>query len=270
VEESKSRSISEPPSEMTVFFSSDDTLKGPANELVIMENFPYEQYDVCVVPKLGTFYLDRIEDLIKGQLRAKIAWEPHIKALLEKMILPGTTVIDIGAHIGTHTLTMSRCVGSEGRVYAFEPQMKLYRELVMNMKINECHNVTAYRTAIGNEEGVIQMLPPYPKNEGATRIGFGGDYALIKPLDYFSLGNVSLIKIDVENFEQNVLEGAKETIMRSRPVILIEIMGNSQFAVVTGNRDEHLEGTARWISDLDYYVFPFVSKDYVAVPKEKI
>jgi hypothetical protein len=47
-----------------------------------------------------------------------------------------------------------------------------------------------------------------------------------------------------------------------------EIMGNSQFAVVTGNRDERLEGTARWISNLDYYIFPFVSKDYVAIPKK--
>ena len=56
-------------------------------------------------------------------------------------------------------------------------------------------------------------------------MGSGGDRAELRPLDRFGFQNVSLLKIDAEGFEDEVLAGAERLIRESRPVILIEILG---------------------------------------------
>ena len=56
-------------------------------------------------------------------------------------------------------------------------------------------------------------------------MGEGGDQAELRTIDSFGFRNVSLLKIDVESLEDQVLDGARETILESKPVILAEIQG---------------------------------------------
>lgn len=230
-----------------------------------VDNFPLALYKIYHVDGLGDFYIDSRIDIIKDELRRGHPWEPNIAELMKKHIKPGTTAVDIGAHIGTHTLSMSKFVG-DGNVVAFEPQLKLYSELVMNMKLNGCGNVTSHRCALGDTEKEIEMSPAYPGNEGGTAIGSGGDAVKMIPLDAFQLNNVSFIKMDVENFEYEVLLGAEKTIVKNRPVMIIEIMGNIYNPVP--DRNERGWKTIHWLEERGYKL-DFIEgswSDWLAIP----
>ena len=135
-------------------------------------------------------------------------------------------MVEVGAHIGTHTIPLAHLVGPYGRVYAFEPQRKLYRELHHNLALNGIANVVPLRFALGDGEArIVTMNPPEAGNEGRTAVGRGGDRVELRSLDSFALERVSVIKIDAEGFERHVLAGAAETIRRNRPAIVVEIMG---------------------------------------------
>ena len=136
-------------------------------------------------------------------------------------------VLDIGAHIGTHTLSMSRWVGPGGIVHSYEPQMKLYQEHLVNMDLNKIKNVRAHFVALGDRSMRVSMGRAKNDNEGGTALGKGGNRVELRTLDSYRFQNVSFMKIDVEGAEYYVLLGAKQTITRNRPSILVEIWRNS-------------------------------------------
>ena len=123
-------------------------------------NFPFSQYSIVEVPAhgyVGYFYIDTIEDCIKGELAQGKPWESDLSLILTQYARPGTVALDIGSHIGTHTLTLANAVGKEGKVFAFEPQPKTFRELVQNMRLNEVKNVICTWAAIGSATGQIEV-----------------------------------------------------------------------------------------------------------------
>ena len=145
----------------------------------------YEQYEVSGV---GRFFIDDAEDMIKQVIVAGYEWERHSVELFEELIEPGSVVVEVGAHIGTHTVPIARLVGPWGRVYAFEPQRKIYRELYHNLALNGVTNVVPLRYAIGSgETRIIEMNPATPGNEGGTGVGAGGDRAELRRLDSLRL-----------------------------------------------------------------------------------
>ena len=224
----------------------------------------YKQYRV---DSLGAFYIDNENDLIKAWLVRGLRWEKHLVVLFPKYVKPGTTVIDAGAHIGTHTLALAKLAGAEGRVYAFEPQRKIYRELVYNIRLNKAANVVPLRFALGDRAGVIEMAQATPGNEGGTQIGTGGDRAELRALDSFSFRNVSFIKIDVEGYEDHVLDGARETIQRNRPVILIEIQGGKTYETASPAMRATIDGTRGRLAAMGYKVERVHAHDYLAIPQ---
>ena len=195
---------------------------------VYMANFPFDQYTIYEVPGQGMFYVDDIDDAIKNVLRVGQVWESDIVAYVDTYAKPGSTVIDIGAHIGTLTMVLANKVGSTGQVHAFEPQKKIFRELTYNVALNKLTNrIHLYRYAIGAEDAIIEMNSAAFHNEGGTGIGSGGDLAEMRTLDSFEFQNVSFIKIDVEGAEDAVIDGMVNTVKQNKPAIVIEIMGRN-------------------------------------------
>jgi FkbM family methyltransferase len=243
-----------------------------------LHQFPFHHYQIYEVHGQGKFYLDDRPDCIKDVLRKGDTWEmPNLK-LMEKYIRPGSIAIDVGAHIGTHTLTMSKCAGEEGTVFAFDPQMKIFCELCMNLSLNGCTNVIPIRCALGKEKNIVQLVHPLSDNEGASFINTNPNVITNKfeesiatiTLDSFNLKNVSFIKIDVENFEGDVLDGAINTIRDSYPIIVVEIQGNLVGAAMTGNDMQKMtEDSIKKLEDLGYNLF-FMGFDYLAIPKKGI
>ncbi|HQP73223.1 MAG TPA: FkbM family methyltransferase [Acidobacteriota bacterium] len=147
--------------------------------------------------------------------------------LFRQLLRTGHVVIEVGAHIGTHTLVFSRLVGGEGTVHAFEPQPEIYRTLCANMALNRRANVHCRCEAAGREAG--RMYVPrvdygLPHNSGGVALSADppGEFTEVVTLDALGLPACHLLKVDAEGMEQDVLMGARETIRRCRPLLYLE------------------------------------------------
>jgi FkbM family methyltransferase len=239
-------------------------LRDTEETTLYLEAFPVAAYEVAEVQGQGRFYVDDADDVIKRPLRKGVMWEPYLANLIPRHVGPGTTVLDVGAHVGVHTVTLARSTGRKGRVYAFEPQKKLYRELVHNLRLNGLSNVVALRFALGESPGIVEMGRPAKNNEGGTAIGAGGDKVELRTLDSFGFRNVSFIKIDVEGYEDHVLAGAAQTIRAQHPTILVEIQGGNDYDKASAAVRGRIDGTVAKLESFGYAVKRVSMHDYLA------
>ncbi len=120
-----------------------------------------------------------------------------------------------------------------GSIIAFEPQERLFYALAGNIAINNLFNVKAWNKAIGAHCGLVEMpMPDYcvPNQFGGVSIrddvGSGRGYPKtpveILTIDSLRLDRLDFLKLDIEGMEVEALEGARDTIKRSFPFILLE------------------------------------------------
>jgi FkbM family methyltransferase len=158
---------------------------------------------------------------------------------MTKYMHPATTVFDIGANVGVWTKILSRAVGANGKVLAFEPIESTFQ--ILKQQCGQLNNVHLFQKALSNENGVKQIYidptsaaPPGASiNETAKHINDLRVQKLVMipievaRLDDLSLpiqGCVSFMKIDVEGHEAPVITGASQLIQYHRPVIFMEIL----------------------------------------------
>lgn len=232
-------------------------------------DFPIQNYNIYEIPQQGRFYIEPFrKDTIKDVLRSGQQWEPHILKGISKYAKPGTVVLDIGAHIGTFTITMAKQVGDNGTVLAFEPQKKIYRELVKNCELNGVKNVICHRLAIGDRMQIVEMdKETYTGSEGSTGIGQGGDLVEMRTIDSFNLTNVSFVKIDVERTEEQVLDGMINTILNNKPVIIIELQGGYVWESASPEIKQKMVNSIEKLNRWGYEVTRIYVHDYLATPK---
>jgi len=144
----------------------------------------------------------------------------------------GGRFIDIGACFGNHTLAFSRVAD---KVESFEPEASLMLLLSTNVMINvQPDKVGIHHTALGNKIGFAKFELPSKKNCGQGRITSTGiTHIPITTLDSYKFSDVTLIKIDVEGYELEVLKGAKKTIKSELPDMFIECATKSSKEEVT-------------------------------------
>jgi len=91
-----------------------------------------------IVNVLGhKMYLDDLDTL---HLAINGIWEPLETNLIKNKIKEGDIVLNIGANIGYYTLLIARLVGSNGKVFAFEPDLNNFKILKKNIEINNYKN----------------------------------------------------------------------------------------------------------------------------------
>jgi FkbM family methyltransferase len=177
--------------------------------------------------KHGTF-LYNVHDLFIGRsLDLYGQWCEGELSILGQILHAGDVVLDVGANIGTHTVFFSRQVTQQGFVIAFEPQRIVFQNLCANLALNGLVNAWARQQGVGRQAGAARLPvfdPSTPMNFGGVRLtGHGeGEPVQIVSIDDLSLPRCNLIKIDVEGMEREVLEGARQTIGRHRPVLFVE------------------------------------------------
>lgn len=147
-----------------------------------------------------------------------LAHDQYLKEKLRPYIKEGDTVIDIGAHIGTHSIMYSQWAGKTGKVHAFEPNLPVFECLSANMATHP--NVKCYNVGVSDKDEQVSMNHN-PENPGASYINGPGNIPLIR-LDNLHL-KPNFIKIDAEGWEPKVLAGCRHTIKEHRPYMFIEI-----------------------------------------------
>ncbi len=237
-----------------------------------VQSFPTNTYDIHFVPDLGLFWLERKSEMIKDMLKREEKWEPHVEVQIKKYTKPGSIAIDIGAHIGTQTMVMSRAVGENGKVIAFEPQLKFFRELFMNLELNGAQNVFYFWGAITDKPGILKLPNLRQFCEVVSLLdytsGYSGLDAPTGTLDSLELKNVSLIKIDVDGMEDIVLAGIKNTILSNKPVVIIEIQGGHSIETAPPEILSKILHTKSTLTDLGYTLHRISSIDYLGIPND--
>jgi FkbM family methyltransferase len=167
-------------------------------------------------------------------IRDSQVWEPHVIAVLERIIQPGFVCLDVGANIGAITLPLAR-LASDGHVHAFEASPTAFELLKRNISSNGLTNATPVHAAITNLSGdTLEIFSP-GANLGWAHTTFGeqgreGTREEVQTLaldDYGFAGNslqrrCDLIKMDVEGGEIKALRGAMRMIEQHHPALVIE------------------------------------------------
>lgn len=144
----------------------------------------------------------------------------------------GDVFLDVGTNIGSSLLQFAKNVGKTGRVYGFEPDQLNFQQCQNNIRLNNFDNVQVSNIALGNKSSKVKLVVDTESNRGGNRIldeANGKDYTEVEvvPLDEWVeqqlISAIDFIKIDVEGFELNVLQGATESLKKFSPRLFIEL-----------------------------------------------
>ena len=194
--------------------------------------FALRTYDGFVfIPRTDNLLLLMLLDAGPGGL------EPGTRRILTKLLQPGMTFVDIGAHIGLLTLAGARAVGRTGKVLAFEPAPPAFDALTQAILVNGlAETVGARRLAIGEgQEQRTFYVRRVLGHSSLTRSDVPAESSVdeisvdVSPLDDLLRPGerVDLVKIDVEGAELDVLAGMKRIIAENPDIGIIAEFGPS-------------------------------------------
>lgn len=158
---------------------------------------------------------------------------------MARYIVPGTCVVDVGSHVGYFSRRFAdRNPG--GIVLAFEPQSVPRSVATVASFFRKQRNIVQFPFALGREPGLLDLKIPIKRKGdigiGLAHVGAADDLhdrfdvrreivscdTLDNVLSRVRVNALSLIKIDVEGGEHDVLRGASETLKRYRPTVVCE------------------------------------------------
>ena len=176
----------------------------------------------------GNYILQGIDDSYKKQN------PPDLYEMRYVTLEKGDIVFDIGAYKGDTAITFAHRVGKEGRVYSFEPIKTNYDFLLKNVKLNGLQDIVIpVNKGCSDKSGVLESVSV---KSGAPwsfllEVEDEGEEVEVISLDDFvetnNLSKLDFIKMDVEGWEYKVLLGARETIKRFNPKIVIPLYHNT-------------------------------------------
>ncbi len=141
--------------------------------------------------------------------------------LLQRLLRRGMAVVDVGANIGYYLLMFEKGVGPDGKVICIEPSGENLPELMRNIDINDFRNVILHAVALGSIDGETGLQSGI--NSGVVEAGEAAYRVPLRRLDHLVDEKIDFLKIDVEGYEGQVLDGASELLERHRPVLFLEL-----------------------------------------------
>ncbi len=156
----------------------------------------------------------------------------YVLDIISTFLVPDTTVIDVGANVGAYSIPLAKAFPSI-EVHAFEPHPEAVKRFKRNLSMNRLENVYLYESGVGAASETRPFYGFDVKDMGLSTFmqpnvdaGIYNTFTInVKALDDLYSGQgrkVSLLKIDVEGYERQVLKGARQLIMRDRPFIVLE------------------------------------------------
>lgn len=157
-------------------------------------------------------------DWLQSEMLLKGSTEPLTTAIYREILKPGDIYVDVGTHVGYHTLVARQLIGDKGLVIAVEPQPYNCQKILRNWIVNNYDNLHLRVAAAGNKTDHIALCAQSPQD--SARLSVNPDnvndlnqkfyvpmITLDNLLEELSLNSVKLLKIDVEGFELEVIHG---------------------------------------------------------------
>lgn len=204
--------------------------------------------------KEARYILFNTNDAISMTLYKSGQWEEQL-LMLSRFFIDGTdapVILDIGANLGAYSIPLAKSIQPKGGViYGYEPQKTVYYQLCGNIVLNRLDNYEALNCAVGEESGFID-IPSIDYDEHHNVGGFSliKEYREGQGIDQYcnykksiktpmiTLDSItipkspSLVKIDVEGYELNVLKGGKKFLeQHCYPPLLFEVWGYEWFTM---------------------------------------
>lgn len=203
-------------------------------------------------------WIDAVQRVI---MLSRTFYEAALLERIRERIAPGATFVDAGANIGNHTVYFLRLCRA-AHIHAFEPIPHMQAILQRNADLNGADRVTLHPFGLGASASTADVEIFNPANLGSTTLrpsmDAGSDGGIpIRPLDSFDLENIDFIKIDVEGMQDAVLSGARDTIARCKPTMVIEAF----------QRGDERDRTEALLGDLGYRVDEIIGHNVLAVPQ---
>ncbi|MDA7877728.1 FkbM family methyltransferase [Akkermansiaceae bacterium] len=207
------------------FFQTYNKVMSILRDLIFKLRYGFRGYPVTIS---GTPF--RVDESLR---RWNMDCEESLHAKLRELVKAGDTVVDIGANFGLHTLYAAHLTTPAGRVYAFEPVPKNLALLHRNLGLNNlADQVVVEDAAVSNSpDSHLEIFCPEEEVSVTASLSSdaGGATALkvrnLRLDDYtFDVSRApTLVKIDVEGAEYEVLQGAEQFLLSAKPTLLIEV-----------------------------------------------
>jgi FkbM family methyltransferase len=229
-----------------------------------------------------SYIIKNPNDMIEKTLLDNLQWNNDIIETINELIVKYnlTHFLNIGSHIGTVSLPISKNIEKVTAVEAFYPT---FCHLVENINLNNIKNINVLNVAIGDKKETIHFLTNdarWKDNSGGMRVITEMDkkYNIrfsnlsdnsisceMFPLDEIDeVDNFDIMLIDIEGMEARFLQGAKNKILKNKPIIIIEIWDNKI------RKHEHLlvsrEGVINHIIELGYTFYKNIDDDFIFLP----
>ncbi len=168
-------------------------------------------------------------------------YDPNLVTVIKALLPTDGVFIDVGANMGYCSLLMSRTVGEDGKIFAIEPSERDFLRLVDNVSLNKLSNVGVYRLAISDGYGRVKVSIAPEERSSLNTLGTAfsnkgieelrSEEVIATTLDRFTeqegIDRIDVIKMDIEGSEFKALRGAKESIERYRPTLIVGVNKNS-------------------------------------------
>jgi FkbM family methyltransferase len=222
----------------------------------------------------GKYYLPALlkKDLVANFIKRGLIYDEDIIELIKKNIIPNSSFLDVGANYGQMSVLMSKFIenNGNGKVYSFEAEPFVGEVLQKNVGINNCKNIEIVLGAVHNKSGekLIFPEPDFKRFDsygsyGIDPLALNGRTVETLTIDSLNIQEkVSFIKVDIQGSDLFALQGAKETILKNKPVILFEFEEQFQKEFKTSFNDY-----VEFVESIDYKFIEIISLvNYLIVP----
>jgi FkbM family methyltransferase len=165
----------------------------------------------------------------RGRIADEATWGEHELYVLDRIVARGGTAVDVGANRGVFAYAFS---GIVDRVEAFEPNpdCAVFARRMLGARAR------VHAVALSDTNGRAEFVVPVSTEGEALHLGGnlkqsagGHEEAMrftveVRTLDSYEFEEVRVVKVDVEGSELEVLEGGRETILRDRPALIVELL----------------------------------------------
>jgi len=235
------------------------------NNFVVIESV----YGKFIVNRHCDFQADALIKTGRTHIEQELA---NIFVIIDRLP-PGAVVVDGGANIGFFTIPVAQR-RKDISILSFEPQRMIHNALAGSLALNDIDNVILHYAALGCEDRWV-TIPDVdygkPQDFGMVRLDKRVNYpynqwtdprvAMIVQIDDLELDRLDFLKLDVEGFECEALDGAIESIHRYLPWIWVEYMLVGEQAIVDFLDSIDLS------DDYDCYIADY--QNMLCVPKDK-